>query len=176
MVKASQRGFSLVELFIGLIILSVLVSLAAPSFSRMLTGQRLREASNELRISMVTARAEAIKRGESVAVLPRSQNWGAGWCIEPGAATTPCGADLIQEFVPSDGSTVAVATDDTVRFNAWGRTLGCPQLALSAPITGGQCQVCLSVTTDGRVVTETGACSGSCPDSGNDLSWAGACP
>ena len=71
MVTAPQRGLTLVELLTALVILSVLVSLAAPSFSRMLTEQRLRQATNELRISMVTARAEAIKRGETVAVLPR---------------------------------------------------------------------------------------------------------
>ena len=64
MVRVPQRGLSLVELLTALVILSVLISLAAPSFSRILTEQRLRQVSNELRISMVTTRAEAIKRGE----------------------------------------------------------------------------------------------------------------
>lgn len=175
MVTASQRGLSLIELLVGLVILSVLTSLAAPSFSRILTEQRLRQASNELRISMVTARAEAIKRGETVVVLPRAQNWEQGWCVAPGAATTSCGDDPIQEFVSSNANTVAVAVDGAIRFSAWGRASGCPQLALSAQAAGGHCQICLSVTTDGRVVTEAGACGGACPDSGNDLAWTGGC-
>ena len=45
MVRVPQRGLSLVELLTALVILSVLVSLAAPSFSRMLTEQRLRQTS-----------------------------------------------------------------------------------------------------------------------------------
>ena len=40
MVSASTKGLSLIELLAGLVILSVLVSLAAPSFSRMLAEQR----------------------------------------------------------------------------------------------------------------------------------------
>lgn len=173
MVTSPQRGLSLVELLTALIMVSVLVSLAAPSFSRMLTEQRLRQATNELRISMVTARAEAIKRGATVAVLPRAQSWGQGWCVEPSPVASRCSDNVIQEFVPADP--IAVAASDAIKFNAWGRASGCPQLALSAPTTSGLCEVCLSVTTDGRVVTTPGSCSGACPDSGNDLLWAGAC-
>ena len=40
MVSAPTKGLSLIELLAGLVILSVLVSLAAPSFSRMLAEQR----------------------------------------------------------------------------------------------------------------------------------------
>jgi len=174
MVRVSQQGLSLVQLLTALVILAVLVSLAAPSFSRMTTEQRLRQVSNELRISLVTARAEAIKRGDTVAVLPRAQNWRAGWCVESNAAATMCTEEAIQTFIPEYA--IALETADSFSFNAWGRSAGCPQLALSAPIKGGLCQVCLSVTTDGRVVTEPGQCSGSCPSTSNDLAWAGACP
>ncbi|NDH41804.1 MAG: prepilin-type N-terminal cleavage/methylation domain-containing protein [Gammaproteobacteria bacterium] len=174
MVRAPQRGLSLVELLTALVILSVLISLAAPYFSRMLTEQRLRQVSNELRISVVTARAEAIKRGETVAVRPRAQNWSAGWCVEPNAGAGACGDSVIQEFVSSD--TIAVVTGDPITFNGWGRATGCPQLALSASMQEGLCEVCLSVTTDGRVVTAPGLCSGSCPGASNDMAWAGACP
>ena len=174
MVRAPQRGLSLVELLTALVILSVLISLAAPSFSRILTEQRLRQVSNELRISLVTARAEAIKRGETVAVRPRAQNWSAGWCVEPNAGAGACGDSVIQEFVSSD--TIAVVTGDPITFNGWGRATGCPQLALTAPMKGGLCEVCVSVTTDGRVVTASGQCSGSCPGGSNDIAWVGACP
>ena len=174
MVGERQRGLSLIELLNALVILSVLVSLAAPSFSRMLTEQRLRQASNELRISMVTARAEAIKRGEPVAVLPRAQSWSDGWCVEPDADSDICGDRVIQEFIPVEA--IALTTHDAIKFNAWGRASGCPQMTLSAPLSSGVCQVCLSVTTDGRVMTESGSCNGSCPSASKHVAWAGACP
>jgi type IV fimbrial biogenesis protein FimT len=174
MVTTAQRGLSLIELLTALIILSVLVSLAAPSFSRMLTEQRLRQTSNELRISVVTARAEAIKRGESVAVLPKGQRWSDGWCVESNASANNCGTGVIQEFIPD--KSIALATADAITFNTWGRVSGCPQLALSASIAGEICQVCLSISTDGRVVTEPGSCSGYCPNSSGDPAWRGACP
>jgi len=174
MVRVPQRGLSLVELLTALVILSVLVSLAAPSFSRMLTEQRLRQTSNELRISMVTARAEAIKRGERVAVRPIAQSWSDGWCVEPHADPGVCGDGVIQAFVPS--SAIAVTTNDVITFSAWGRASDCPQLLLSAPTKGGVCQLCMSVSTDGRVVTNPGLCNGICPDTNNDIAWAGACP
>ena len=56
MVARVQRGLSLVELLVGLVVLSVLVSVAAPSFSRMVAEQRLRQVGSELRISLATAR------------------------------------------------------------------------------------------------------------------------
>ena len=174
MVTPPQQGLTLVELLTALVILSVLVSLAAPSFSRMLTEQRLRQATNELRISMVTARAEAIKRGETVAVLPRGSTWASGWCVESDAAASACSGNVIQEFIPPEP--VALSTEAAIKFNAWGRASGCPQLALSAPTAGGVCEVCVSVKTDGRVITEPGSCDGFCPELDTDLAWAGACP
>ena len=87
MVGARSHGLSLIELLAGLVILSVLVSLAAPSFSRMLAEQRLRQAGSELRVSLATARSEAVKRNEGVSVIAHNSGWSAGWCVESGGAT-----------------------------------------------------------------------------------------
>jgi len=160
---------TLLELLVAIAVLSVLVSLAAPSFSTILAEQRLRQASSEMRISLTTARSEAIKRGESVAVVPRDSSWSSGWCVEADAGASGCTDAAIQGFV--SGENIVVSASGAVRFNLWGRAAGCPQLA-----PGGQCSICLSVATDGRVMSVPGACTGTCPSAGDETAWAGACP
>ena len=96
MVGARLHGLSLIELLAGLVILSVLVSLAAPSFSRMLAEQRLRQAGSELRVSLATARSEAVKRNEGVSVIVTTRA-GARVGVSRWAAEG-CTAQPIQEF------------------------------------------------------------------------------
>lgn len=169
-----QRGMTLFELLITITVLSVLVALAAPSFSNILAEQRLRQASSEMRISLTTARSEAIKRGESVVVVPRDSSWSKGWCVEADAGASGCTDAAIQGFV--SGEDVAVSASGLVRFNLWGRAAGCPQLSLNTSAPGGQCSICLSVATDGRVMSVPGTCTGTCPSTDDETAWAGACP
>ena len=174
MVGVRSHGLSLIELLAGLVILSVLVSLAAPSFSTILAEQRLRQASSEMRISLTTARSEAIKRGESVAVVPRDSSWSSGWCVEADAGASGCTDAAIQGFV--SGENIVVSASGAVRFNLWGRAAGCPQLSLNTSAPTGQCSVCLSVATDGRVMSVPGTCTGTCPSADDETAWVGACP
>ena len=180
MVAHGQRGLSLVELLVGLVVLSVLVSVAAPSFSRMVAEQRLRQVGSELRISLATARSEAVKRNEAVSLIKQGSDWSTGWCIEAGK-TSNCSAQPIQQFdVASDQITVlkdGAAAGTEISFNAWGRVTSCPEFLLSTTAAGSACTLCLVVTTDGRVESHTGSCpeADACTTEGGDMSWAGAC-
>ena len=180
MVAHGQRGLSLVELLVGLVVLSVLVSVAAPSFSRMVAEQRLRQVGSELRISLATARSEAVKRNEAVSLIKQGSDWSTGWCIEAGK-TSNCSAQPIQQFnVASDQITVlkdGAAAGTEINFNAWGRVTSCPEFLLSTTAAGNACALCLVVTTDGRVESHTGSCpeADACTTEGSDMSWAGAC-
>jgi type IV fimbrial biogenesis protein FimT len=180
MVAHRQRGLSLVELLVGLVVLSVLVSVAAPSFSRMVAEQRLRQVGSELRISLATARSEAVKRNEAVSLIKQGSDWSTGWCIEAGK-TSNCSAQPIQQFnVASDQITVlkdGAAAGTEINFNAWGRVTSCPEFLLSTTAAGSACALCLVVTTDGRVESHAGSCpeADACTTEGSDMSWAGAC-
>lgn len=180
MVVREQRGLSLVELLVGLVVLSVLVSVAAPSFSRMVAEQRLRQVGSELRISLATARSEAVKRNEAVSLIKQGSDWSTGWCIEAGK-TSNCSAQPIQQFnVASDQITVlkdGAAAGTEINFNAWGRVTSCPEFLLSTTAAGSACALCIVVTTDGRVESHAGSCpeADACSTEGSDMSWAGAC-
>ena len=180
MVVREQRGLSLVELLVGLVVLSVLVSVAAPSFSRMVAEQRLRQVGSELRISLATARSEAVKRNEAVSLIKQGSDWSTGWCIEAGK-TSNCSVQPIQQFnVASDQITVlkdGAAAGTEINFNAWGRVTSCPEFLLSTTAAGSACALCIVVTTDGRVESHAGSCpeADACSTEGSDMSWAGAC-
>jgi type IV fimbrial biogenesis protein FimT len=82
-------GFTLVELMIVMAVVAILLSLAAPAFSGMVSSVRLSSASNSLFSSLLLARSEAIKRN-SRAVLCKSANgdtcvstggWEQGWIV-----------------------------------------------------------------------------------------------
>lgn len=181
MVAARARGLSMIELLAGLVILSVLVSLAAPSFSRMLAEQRLRQAGSELRISLATARSEAVKRNEAVSLVASDEGWSSGWCVEP-AVSGACTNQPIQEFtLPSDLITLGRGDDvggNVIEFNSWGRvadTADCPQLSLSTMAGSSACNLCLIVTKDGRVESHSGSCTSECDVANEEMSWAGSC-
>ena len=181
MVGARSHGLSLIELLAGLVILSVLISLAAPSFSRMLAEQRLRQAGSELRISLATARSEAVKRNEAVSLVAYDGGWSSGWCVEP-AVSGACTGQPIQEFtLPSDLITLGRGDDvggDVIEFNSWGRVADaadCPQLSLSTMAGTSTCNLCLIVTKDGRVESHSGTCTSACDVSNEGMSWAGSC-
>lgn len=58
----SARGFTLVELAITVVVLSVLMAMAAPLFTGMSNGNRLTSNANEIVAAMQIARSEAVRR------------------------------------------------------------------------------------------------------------------
>jgi type IV fimbrial biogenesis protein FimT len=92
-ISAKQAGFTLVELMITLIVAAVLMGIAVPSFKAFIQNSRITAQSNEVLVSLATARSEAIKRNANV-VLCRSADptantpacsgagaWETGWII-----------------------------------------------------------------------------------------------
>ena len=148
MVIQRVRGLSLFELLATLVILSILISLAAPSFSRMLAEQRLRQVGTELRVSLSSARSEAVKRNEGVSLIQQGGDWSSGWCIEPSTETS-CSSQPIQQFnlpVEQVKLTLAGVSGGTaLQFNAWGRVTSCPSFSFTTSAAGSACTLCLTV-------------------------------
>lgn len=73
------KGFTLLELMVTVAIASVLVGIAIPSFTSLISSNRLTTYANELVTTLNLARSEAVKRGQHVVVLKTGVNWEKGW-------------------------------------------------------------------------------------------------
>jgi len=76
-----QRGTTLIELMVALGVLAIILSMAAPSFRNVLIDNRITTWSNELISGLNYARSEAVRRGDTVRVVPDGGGYRAGWRI-----------------------------------------------------------------------------------------------
>jgi type IV fimbrial biogenesis protein FimT len=93
MIAVSQRGFTMIELMIVLAVTGVLMAIAMPDFARATRSIQLSHQAKEMAGAIKLARAEAIRRGQTV-VMCRSNaaqtacntgspsaQWQNGWLI-----------------------------------------------------------------------------------------------
>jgi type IV fimbrial biogenesis protein FimT len=89
-----QKGFTIVEILLVIVIMGVLLTIAAPSFVTFTSSQKVKTASFDLYAAMMFARSEAIKRRVTVTVAPVSSDWKNGWTISTGAVNCAGGTAL----------------------------------------------------------------------------------
>jgi type IV fimbrial biogenesis protein FimT len=155
-----QAGFTLVELMAVVSILSIVLALAAPSFTAFSASQRLRGASTDLVTTLLAARSEAIKRNAEVtvsaAVVGGSANWGRGW-----TATAPGGLQIDRKEVAA-GFIESSAAPSAIVFDGSGRITTAGGVRIQLSDGGGHAEVaprCIAIDLAGRPRTSVGACS-----------------
>ncbi|WP_199110995.1 GspH/FimT family pseudopilin [Collimonas sp. PA-H2] len=125
-----RLGFTLIELLITIVIASILMALAMPSFSSMLMNNRLSAQANAFVNALNYARSNALTQNVNAQVCPLGAvgsvtcgaNWGAGWIVTTLPATGT-GAllqsyqigprDPILAAVPFNGVTVSAIVFDS---------------------------------------------------------------
>jgi len=83
------RGFTLTEMMVALIVLCILVTLAIPSFLRLIVNTRMTTEANDFLTMLHLTRSEAIKRNRRVTMCKSGDgiscsangNWNQGWII-----------------------------------------------------------------------------------------------
>ena len=138
-------GFTLVELMIGLVVMAVLLQISIPVYRDFIVGQQLRAVTTNLRIAMMTARSEAIKRNRNVAVKPGPDGWSSGWTI---ASPNPGEPAILNHGVSSNATITTTATE--AKFLANGRVKAVEDFQINVG-TGTYLAVgCLSLQLSGR--------------------------
>jgi len=140
------RGFTIIELMVGLVLLGILLTLALPSFMTMAHNSRLRNSAESIVTGLQTARAQALQRNGTVEFLlinealdPANVGGFVPNTTGPGWAVRVRNPDLSYEYVDgrglgegsnqASGATPQVAMAATslpggniITFNAIGQT------------------------------------------------------
>jgi type IV fimbrial biogenesis protein FimT len=74
------RGFSLIELMMGIALMAILVAFAVPSFSEMRAKVQIRGAAEAIVSAVGNARSEAVRLDRFVRTVFLT-NSGGGWCV-----------------------------------------------------------------------------------------------
>lgn len=82
MLKTSKiHGFTLMELMITIALVAIIIGLAIPNMGPFIKKRALRSTFDELHLSLVYARSEAVKQRKKIYVVPATDGWGQGWCV-----------------------------------------------------------------------------------------------
>jgi len=141
-------GFTLVELMLALTVLGILASLALPSLSDLVKGQRVKTASSDVYASLIYARSEAIKRAADVTVVPNapSGDWATGWQVRDAAGNVLKVQDAIAGIMVSPAAA-------TITFRRDGRIAGTATVEFilsSSPANAKVTARCVQISLSGR--------------------------
>lgn len=82
--RQAQRGVTLLELLIALVVLGLLAGLGLPGMGHFLARQRIASAHSELHAALNFARGEAVRRSAQVSLCRRESGAGPAKCASTG--------------------------------------------------------------------------------------------
>lgn len=119
-----ERGFSLIELLVAIVVLAIITTLAFPAFQATRDGARVRAATEAVYSQMQFARSESVKQNRDLFV---SITAGANWCIGLSNATgCTCGTAGSCQYGPA----AALAENNVRAENFAGVSLATTQTEL----------------------------------------------
>lgn len=133
LLKHRNRGFSLIELMVVVVILGVLATLGAPSYHEWITNRRVRSTAESILSGLQMARAEAVRRNASVrfelmsnaSAACAASSTGPAWVVSRAAAAGLCDvAPSNTVDVPSAGDPIIIASNGGAEATASTQIIG----------------------------------------------------
>jgi type IV fimbrial biogenesis protein FimT len=120
--RARNRGVSLIEIAIGLLVIAVLMKMVVPSFRTWIQNTQVRNTAQAIASGMSIARGEAVKRNVEVqfALTTDASGGAPGWSV----ALVSAPNTALQSWSAAEGAPNALITQGTggiVTFNGAGR-------------------------------------------------------
>ena len=157
-VRASVRGFTLIEFLITLVIAGILATLAAPSFVQYLASARIRNASYDLTSALQIARSEAIKRNTAIEVVAGT-NWTSGWTVQvPITATVLRQQDRYQGLTITNVNPATFVPTITYGNDGRATTAATTFKVQPSPSVSGITARCVIISLSGVATSKVGGC------------------
>lgn len=168
----SQKGITLIEMMIAIVVLAILVTIGIPSFNTLIQNNRATAIANELVSATHLARSEAVRRGQAVTICP-SQNqsscqnvdWSQGWIV-----VTQASGQVIRvwEAQPQQASfqhrvgnnLLGQNANKNITFERLGNISSGDRVRLEVSVSGSAVnqERCLEISVAGRVNVRRGGC------------------
>lgn len=133
-----SRGFSVIEMLIGLAIVGLLLKIALPSYRTWIQNTQIRSAAHAIVSGMQVARAQAIARNVPVQLALTSQADGTGVAWQVNELFPPNGTGaFVEAWSSAEGassSQILQAGGGIVTYNSLGRVIAQNPFDNSAPL------------------------------------------
>ena len=154
--ERASCGFSVVELMIAVLILSIVLAKAVPSVMDYIRDDRIRSVAEEMRDGLHAARMEAIRRNTPINFVPDATGWAV---VAPGVAGAPDEILHARIAKTAELSLAAAASNAIATFNGSGRLTSAGVFGVDIRSSSAQCKAdggearCLrlNVTTGGMI-------------------------